>query len=491
MAPVRPRPRRRFPTDLPATSSPTADRFNFAPFNFIQIPLERYGGFVNVTQELGDTLNFSCEGALQPAQFGEPGGAVAAVRRPGRRQRQSARHDHRSTRPTRSTRSATLIADDSGTPTANYQLRFIGRRVVENGPRRLRPEGRHLLRRGDPRRPVQLCGHDWYWDVNGLWGRNNAKQTMHGNINARAISPGARTGRRCCTAPCVPFNIFGGAGSITQAMLDYVAFTQHDSSQQKIWDVSAQHQRRPVRPAAAGPLGIAVGVEHRDLTRPLRSRPDRRRRASAPTSRRCRPRGSYNVDGGLCRVRAPCSCRTPGRSTARAHWRRPLFRLFDRFGILAHDLQGRRSTGSRSRRSASRGNWAQGFRAPTSASCSGRRRVSTRRSPTPARPQHAARRFTNDAAVRANCIAHGVPANGSYDAVQRAAAGDHRRQRGFAAGNFEQLGRRRRGQAAAFRGLSLEDELLQHQGQRRDPGDRRQHLLDRCAHTDDPLSCAA
>src|SRR4051812_15000084 len=37
----------------------TADRFNFAPFNFIQTPLERYGAFVNFGQELGEHANFS------------------------------------------------------------------------------------------------------------------------------------------------------------------------------------------------------------------------------------------------------------------------------------------------------------------------------------------------------------------------------------------------------------------------------------------------
>ena len=39
----------------------TADRFNFAPFNFIQTPLERIGLFTNVKQELGEKINFSAK----------------------------------------------------------------------------------------------------------------------------------------------------------------------------------------------------------------------------------------------------------------------------------------------------------------------------------------------------------------------------------------------------------------------------------------------
>ena len=61
---------------------------------------------------------------------------------------------------------------------------------------------------------------------------------MLGNINAanlqQALGPVAD-----CTGACVPFNIFGGVGSITPAMLDYVGFIQHDSSEQKMWDASA------------------------------------------------------------------------------------------------------------------------------------------------------------------------------------------------------------------------------------------------------------
>ncbi len=65
-----------------------------------------------------------------------------------------------------------------------------------------------------------------------------AEQVVQGNINvanlARALGPVAN-----CTASCVPFNIFGGAGSIAQAMLNYIAFEQRDSSPQRLWDRSA------------------------------------------------------------------------------------------------------------------------------------------------------------------------------------------------------------------------------------------------------------
>ena len=103
------------------------DRFNFAPFNLIQIPLERYGAFVNVSQELGEDIEFNAARRSTTS-------AIRATRR--RRCRCSSAPTpataicstpSSSTPPIRSIRSATL-----GPGTYN----FIGRRVVENGPRR-------------------------------------------------------------------------------------------------------------------------------------------------------------------------------------------------------------------------------------------------------------------------------------------------------------------------------------------------------------------
>jgi iron complex outermembrane receptor protein len=39
-----------------------ADRFNFGPFNYLQIPVERYGAFINARQEISDSINFSVRG---------------------------------------------------------------------------------------------------------------------------------------------------------------------------------------------------------------------------------------------------------------------------------------------------------------------------------------------------------------------------------------------------------------------------------------------
>src|SRR5690606_22292280 len=56
---------------------------------------------------------------------------------------------------------------------------------------------------------------------------------------------------------------FGGPGSITQAMVDYVTFDQHDVSEQEIWDLQFNLGGELFN-LPAGPLAFAAGFEHRD-----------------------------------------------------------------------------------------------------------------------------------------------------------------------------------------------------------------------------------
>ncbi len=82
-----------FPADF--RDFTTADRFNFAPFNYLEIPLKRAGVFGDLYQEIGSHDALPVEGTLEQASIGKPGGADPNRRRPGRRKRQPARsRDH-------------------------------------------------------------------------------------------------------------------------------------------------------------------------------------------------------------------------------------------------------------------------------------------------------------------------------------------------------------------------------------------------------------
>ncbi len=167
----------------------------------------------------------------------------------------------------------------------------------------------------------KVADRDWYWDINAIAGRNKAKQTMFGNINAAnlplALGPVGSLHR-----PCVPFNIFGGVGSITQAMLDYVTFVQDDSSEQKLWGVG-QFDRQPVRVARwairVRTAGSSIATR-RGASIPIRWS----RRGSVPTFRRSPPRAVTTSTRPMPESVAPlfsdrpfCSCSnsTPRRDS--------------------------------------------------------------------------------------------------------------------------------------------------------------------------------
>jgi iron complex outermembrane receptor protein len=372
----------------------TLDRFNFAPFNLIQIPLERYGAFANLTQELGPNMNLTLRGVFNRRNSRNQAAPLPLFVGPD----------------AGNGNLLDTIAIDATNPfnpfgtlnASNYA--FIGRRFVENGPRRYNQRVDTWYGAATLDGSFSMGGGQWYWDVNGVYGQNEARQTVLGNVNAqnlaRALGPLAN-----CTAPCVPFNIFGGAGSITPAMINYVAFTQRDSSRQEMWDVSANLSGTLFH-LPGGDAGIAIGVEHRDQNG--RFDPDPIVAAGLGSDIPALPtRGGYDVDEAYAELRLPLLADTPG---------------FHRLEVTgAARFSDYSTSGSTTTFSAGanwepvehilfRGNWAEGFRAPSIGELFG----------TPSRFDQelvdpcSAVGGQIPAAVRTNCIAQGVPANGSY-----------------------------------------------------------------------------
>ena len=241
---------------------------------------------------------------------------------------------------------------------------------------------------------------------------------MHGNINAanvaRALGPVAE-----CTAPCVPFNIFGGEGSITQAMLDYVAFTQRDSSRQRLWDVSA-NLTGSLFELPGGPVSIAIGIGHRDQKG--RFDPDPVVAAGLGSDIPALPtEGGFNVDEAYAELRLPLLRDTP---------------FFHRLELTGAARYSDYSTsGSTTTFSAGinwqpiedllfRGSWAEGFRAPSIGELFGTPSRFDQEVTDPCNnflgigdPNDPTDDVPSPANVIANCIAEGVPADGSYTQI--------------------------------------------------------------------------
>ena len=108
-----------------------------------------------------------------------------------------------------------------------------------------------------------LGRRQWFWDVTGSWFRNQADQRKSGDFNARNLFVALGDPAVCAaTFGCVPFNLFGGAGSITPAMLNYVTYTEKDESTQSLTDLTANVSGQ-LFDLPAGPVGVALGVERR------------------------------------------------------------------------------------------------------------------------------------------------------------------------------------------------------------------------------------
>jgi iron complex outermembrane receptor protein len=389
------------PADFRPFVSPD-DRFNFGPFNFLQIPLERYGAFANVRYELTDSINFSAKGiwnrrksknqaAPLPFGFGAEAGLTPVLNG--------------------IVVDATNPFNPFGVDLDSTNVDFVLRRFVEGGPRRFNQTVDTWYGVATLDGKFGLLGYDWYWDVNGAYGRNKAKQTMFGNIHSGNLATALGPLDICeATAGCVPFNMFGGAGSITQGMLDYVTFVQHDSSKQTIWDVTA-NLSGSLFELPGGPFGLAVGVEYRDLEGQFD--PDPVVAAGFSSDIPAQPTaGGYDVKEAYAEVNAPLLADMPFAD------------LLELTGAVRFSDYS--SSGSTTTFKAGlnwkpyedlrlRASWAEGFRAPSIGELFGTAsRFDQILSDPCSNDSNAPQNFLNNATVRANCIAAGVPADGSY-----------------------------------------------------------------------------
>jgi iron complex outermembrane recepter protein len=391
---------------------PNNDRFNFAPYNYMQIPLERYGAFANLKYDLSADIHFSLKGlwnrrkstnqaAPLPFGIGPDSGITPFLN--------TVSID--ATNPYNPF-GVTLQGDDPTTPEVNDgNLDQILRRFVEGGPRR-------FFQTVDTTYGVAtLDGHftafnqDWYWDVNGVFGNNKAKQTMLGNINAQNLAIALGPVATCTATPgCVPFNFFGGAGSITPEMMDYVGFVQRDSSKQRMWDFTANLSGK-LAELPGGPLGVALGVEYRKLSG--RFDPDPVVAAGFSSDIPAGPtKGSYNAKEAYAEINAPLLANKPMAE---------LLEVDAAARVSDYSLSGSTQTVKASvnwkplRALRLRGSYAEGFRAPQIGELFGTlSRFDQTISDPCSNDSSAPQNFLNNAGVMANCIAMGVPADGSY-----------------------------------------------------------------------------
>jgi iron complex outermembrane receptor protein len=248
------------------------DRFNFAPFNFVVTPSERVSVYGQSEVRFTEQVSFYMKGlfnnrrstnqaAPEPLFIGSDAGNGNIL--------------------------DTISVDVTNpynpfgfTVSAEDQAYFMGRRPLEGGPRSFKQDVNTWYMGSGLIGEFSAGDRDFFWDANFVWSRNQANQIKTGGYNARklktALGPAFQDTDgtfRCGTpgnpiAGCVPFNFFGGQGAngegtITDEMLGWVGFTQQDSSEQELVDVTLNISGDIIE-LPAGMLAFAAGYEFRD-----------------------------------------------------------------------------------------------------------------------------------------------------------------------------------------------------------------------------------
>ena len=381
----------------------SADRFNFAPYNYFQTPIERWGGFVNARAEFSDALNARVkstwvhrksqnQAAFLPLGIGPDVGNGNLL-------------DTLSVDATNPYNpfGVTLV------PGQNYTAIF--RRLVEAGQRTYSQTVDTFSVTGTLDGKFQLLGHTWYWDANASFGLNDAHQLFTGNVNsaklAQAIGPIDQ-----CTGGCVPFNFFGGIGSITPEMLNFIGFDERDKSSQRLEDYTVNLSGE-LFDLPAGAVGVALGYEHRYQFGSFTPDPVIQAGLGADIPAQA-ARGSYNTDEVYGELRVPILKDVPFFSSLEANGS---VRHIDYSTFGGSTVFSGGGLWKPVPDVLLRGSYAESFRAPTIGELYGAKSRFDQPLSDPC-TNVAGSLYQSSATVRANCTANGVPADGSYDEAQ-------------------------------------------------------------------------
>ncbi|GAB4513537.1 MAG: TonB-dependent receptor [Haliangiales bacterium] len=398
----------------------TADRFNFSPYNLMMTPSRRVGVFSGVRYKIADAVSFR-----GTALFNNRQSANQAAPEPlfvGPEAGNGNRLDRISIHETNPYNPFGFTIDAATNP---Y---FIGRRPLEAGPRIFEQTVNTWYVSGGLYGDVAVGDRTFYWDTTLAYGINRADQLKRGAFNSAkletALGPAYTdsAGRSFCGTPdnpgdpnCVPFNIFGGQGAdgngtITQEMLNYVSFVQHDISEQELMDVTA-NVAGGIIPLPAGDISLAAGIEHRRLSGffepdPIVVAGDSAGIPAQPTD------GSYTVNEAYAELQAPLVARMPGVD---------LLDVNGAVRVSSYSTFGTEATfkaGARWRPIKDlmfRGSFGQGFRAPGIGELFGSDARFDQNLDDPCSDMLGLNGGTPAPQnVIDNCVARGVPADGSY-----------------------------------------------------------------------------
>ena len=239
------------------------DFFNFAPQNFLLTPQERTSIFSSGTFDITDNLRFTATGTYNNRKSSQLLAAMPIVLGTG---------------PGAGAQARTIQIDANnfynpfGAPVVRVQ-----RRAVETGGRIFEQDVNTFLFTGALEGDFQLGDRYFYWDAGWTYGRNDQNDSTDGLFNVLALRQALGPSMlidgtpRCVSEAgnaateidgCVPLNLLGAAGSITPEMLAFSSFQAHDQLDSELTDYFANISGDIIE-LPGGPAQFAFGLEHR------------------------------------------------------------------------------------------------------------------------------------------------------------------------------------------------------------------------------------
>jgi iron complex outermembrane receptor protein len=378
------------------------DIYNFAPDNYLLTPQERRSVFANASVDVTDSLRFKTTVtynervseqllAAMPVVLGTAPGANPMSQ-------------------------AVFISADSIYNPFGQDISRINRRFVETGGRSFNQDVRTFAVNAGFEGTLTFGEKYFDWEAGYFRGENQANNTTNGLMNVialrQALGPSFRdaTGVARCGTPtaviagCVPLNLLGGVGSITPEMLDFVSFTAHDEynyTQRTYYaNISGELFDLP-----GGPLGFSFGLEHREESG--YDSPDALINSGNTTGNaRTATEGSYSLDEAYLEFAVPVLADVPfaklldfSLATRYSDYSNFGDTLNSKFGFRWKPIDDLMI----------RGNWTEGFRAPSIGELFAGQADSF---PTLSDPCNVNNYANQIPSAQAQCVAEGVPAGG-------------------------------------------------------------------------------
>ena len=230
-----------------------ADRFNWQPYNYLLTPNERTSVFTKTEYDLSDAVMLrmltsfnrrksTSQAAPEPLFFGPEAGSGEIL-------------DNLYWPASHPTNPFGIDMDTSS-------MVFTGRRPIEAGPRIFNQAVDTLVVSAGLDGAFGVGDSQVYWDATFTYAENKGSQEKQGAFNAQNIAIALGPTDICDAVPgCVPF-AWVGPNTMSQEMLDFVTFIQKDVSNQEMNSVSLNFSG-DFGGLSAGPVGWAVGFEHR------------------------------------------------------------------------------------------------------------------------------------------------------------------------------------------------------------------------------------